>query len=168
MNESKEDFEKLKKEQEVRAREALKEDGPEGLLVFTLENFAYRYLETKGSEDIKAQKVSNGHYIVESFELDPMEALKVSDSSAKKGIVELVKSFSSTKGHGLKVKNTLEIKLIDDCEVSCVSRINWNQQRDFSIEEGSYVEKSSSLKFDDFLLLRNKLALLLEEVCSIY
>jgi hypothetical protein len=168
MSENKEDFEKLRIEQEQKAREGLNEDGISGLLVFTLENFAYRYLESEGRKDIKATKVKDSHFLVEGSEKDPLVALKVSNPIAKKGVVSLAKSYSSTKGVGLEVRSSIEARLISDNEIECISRINWNQSGGFSLEEDKAVSKSVRFKFDDPLLLRNKLALLLEEVCEIF
>ncbi|WP_127717243.1 hypothetical protein [Halobacteriovorax sp. HLS] len=170
---SKEDLEKLKVEMETKARVSLNEEGLNGLLVFTLDNFAYRYLETSSCTDIHSQKKSDHHFYVESEDTDVMSILKTKDPIAKPALIQLAKKFSSTKGVGIKVKYELhcrftELNSDNTGELECFSIINWNSDQNFKVEEGLHVKKSSKLKFSDPLILRNKLALLLEEVCEIF
>ena len=170
---TKEEIEKLKREIDIKVTDSLNEEGLLGLAVFTLENFAYRYLETSSHQNIIGQKISDSHFFVESIESDPIKALKVSDVIAKKGIITLAKRFSASKGLGLKVQQQLHINFKDlnsngSGSIECFSKLNWNIDNNFKDEEGMFVLKSSSLKFDDPIILRNKLALLLEEVCEIF
>lgn len=170
---SKEEIEKLKTEIDIKVRESLDEEGLFGLAVFTLENFAYRYLETESHKEIKAQKNSDSHFYVESVELDPMKALKVSDPLAKKGLISLAKRFSSTKGVGIKLQAQLHINFLSlnssgSGKVECYSVLNWNLDNDFTNEDDLFVKKLKTFEFSEPILFRNKLALLLEEVCEIF
>ncbi|PIK15250.1 hypothetical protein [Halobacteriovorax sp. JY17] len=167
------DFETLKKEQEEKARMELEESGLDHLITFTLENFAYRYLETAHSKNIVSEFNGANQYTVTSFETDPMLALKVSDLNAKKGAISLAKRFSATKGVGLKIRYQL---LCDTSGVSgsgpglmkCRASINWNMDRGFASEAEFESYKEESIEFSDPLVLRNKLSLLLENVCQIF
>jgi hypothetical protein len=170
---SKEELEKIKCEINNKVRDSLNEEGLFGLAVFTLENFAYRYLETINCTNIKAQKISDSHFFVESIETEPLKALKISNPEAKKGLISLAKRFSSAKGEGIQVKQELHINFKDlsssgSGNIECFSKLNWNIYNNFKDEEGLFVKKSINLEFDEPILLRNKLALLLENVCEIF
>ena len=167
------DFETLKKEQEEKARDELRENGLDHLISFTLDNFAYRYLETNSSKDITTQFNGKDLYTVTSYEEDPMCALKISEPNAKKGVIELAKKFSSTKGVGLKIRYQL---LCDISGISpngsgtiiCKASINWNMDEGFTSDRERESIKVVSYQFSDPLVLRNKLAVLLEDTCQLF
>lgn len=167
------DFETLKKEQEEKAREELKENGLDHLITFTLDNFAYRYLETNSTKNITTQFDGKNLYTVTSYEDDPISALKISDLNAKKGVIGLAKRFSASKGVGLRVRYQI---LCDISGVSsngagvikCKASINWNMDEDFYSAKDYESVKTISYEFSDPLVLRNKLAVLLEEVCQLF
>lgn len=167
------DFKTLTKEQEDKARAELEESGLDHLISFTLENFAYRYLETDCSKNIKAVFNGSNQYSVSSIEQDPMSALSVSDSKAKKGVISLAKRFSKTKGVGLRVRyqllcDTSDIAGNGTGRIKCSASINWNLDVEFESAPDLESVKTASIEFDDPLVLRNKLALLLEDVCQIF
>lgn len=167
------DFETLKKEQEDKARESLRENGLDHLITFTLDNFAYRYLETKTSKNITTQFNGKDLYTVTSYEEDPMSALKISDPVAKKGAIALAKRFSSTKGLGLKLRYQLScdisgVSASGSGVIKCISAINWNMDNEFRSDKEFESTKIISYEFSDPLVLRNKLALLLEDSCQIF
>ncbi|GEM_PF-1062588 len=167
------DFETLKKEQEQKAREDLRENGLDHLISFTLDNFAYRYLETSSTKNIVTQFNGKNLYTVTSFEEDPMSALKISDSNAKKGVIGLAKKFSSTKGVGLRVRYQISCDISDvssngSGSIVLAASINWNMDNDFISDKEMESVKSISFEFSDPLVLRNKLAALLEDICLIF
>ena len=170
---SKEELEKLRSDMESKARGALNEEGLNGLLTFTLDNFAYRYIETSTHSNIHSQKVSGNHFFVESVNSEVMSILKTKDPKAKKALIELAKKFSSTKGEGLQVQyqihcQFLELNSDNTGELECYSIVNWNSANGFKLENDLYSKKAVRFKFSDPLVLRNKLALLLEEVCEVF
>jgi hypothetical protein len=167
------DFKTLTKEQEDKARAELEESGLDHLITFTLENFAYRYLETDCTRNIKAVFNGSNQYSVSSIEEDPMSALSISDPKSKKGVISLVKRFSKTKGVGLRVRyqllcDTSDIGRSGTGLIKCSASINWNLDEDFRSDPELESIKTASIEFDDPLILRNKLALLLEDVCQIF
>jgi len=172
LKERSKEFEQLRIDQEKKAREELQGSGLDQLICFTLDNFAFRYLETSHSKNIQTEFLGEGIYSVHSFELEPMSALKIQDQKAKKGIVTLAKRFSSTKGVGLKVKLELlcdTSKVVNGSgTIQCHAVINWNMDNDFEDDIDFTSKKSVSYDFSDILDLRNKLALLLEDVCTIF
>lgn len=167
------DFEVLKKEQEAKARVELEENGLDSLITFTLDNFAYRYLETELSKNIQTEFNGKDIYTVTSIEGNPLNALKLNDPRAKKGSIDLAKRFSATKGVGLRVRlqlgcDTSKVSSSGSGSIKCFASINWNMDSEFKSDPEFESIKSIDYKFSDPLVLRNKLALLLEDVCSIF
>ena len=172
MESNKQDLAKMSKEElEIQIyeknRAALKEEnGVASLMIFNLENFAYRYLETSSQEGIKCQFDQN-HFWVSSIESDVVAALKWDNPELKKSLIDLCKKYPGAKSKDIAIKLTLGSKIISDEKVECYSEINWNFPN-FEKEEGMYLSKSEHVTFEDIMVLRNTHAAYLEKVASIF
>lgn len=158
--------EELEQEIYAKNRKALESnDAISALMSHNLENFAYRYLETDSSKDIKCQ-YDGTTYWVESFEEDIYTALKWDNPVLKPKLIEVCKQYPGQKSKEIKIKLLLGTTFKSDKEITCFAMINWN----FPSFEHSEKEicRIKSFNFDDPIELRNKHALLLEEVCEIF
>ena len=158
--------EELEKEINEKNREALQSgDALSALMVHNLENFAYRYLETEASKNIKCQN-EGATYWVESIEDDIYTALKWDNPVLKPKLIDVCKQYPGQKSKEIKIKLILGTTFKSDKEVTCFAMINWN----FPNFEHSEKEicRIKNFSFNDPLELRNKHALLLEEVCEIF
>ena len=133
----------------------------EELICFTLENFSYRYLETKNLKDLKPSLVSNNTWRIEGSESDLVEALKAANPQTKKKLIDEAKSHA--RKDGAIVTNWMEIQL-DSNKVKCRAGVDWKTDS----TNVKINHKESSLSFDDVLELRNKLAKILEDVCEVF
>ncbi len=154
--------EELQKEINDKVRESFKSDDSLGeLVIFTLENFSYRYLETKNQKSLKPKMIADHTWIVESYESELTEALKASNPQTKAKLIELAKLHA--KKDGAEVCNKIQIMLFDN-KVECLCSVNWKTENQIVLVQ----EFKSSLQFEDVLELRNKLAKVLEEACEIF
>jgi len=146
--------------------EALKQgDALAQLMASNLENFAYRYLETKTMKNIKCQFFEKTYW-VESIEEDIFTALKWDNRELKEKLIQLCKRYPGQESKKIKIQLKLGTTLVGDKQVNCFSSINW----DFPSFENKESELSciESFEYSDLLELRNKHALLLEKVAEIF
>lgn len=162
MNNQSYNKEELQKEIDEKVRASFQGDGTlEELVCFTLENFSYRYLETKNLKDLKPSLISSHTWRIEGRESDLVEALKVTNPQTKKKLIDEAKSHA--KKDGATVTNWMEIQL-DSNKVKCRAGVEWKADSSQIIIN----TKEASLAYDDVLELRNKLAKILEEVCEVF
>jgi len=146
---------------------ALKEEqGVPSLLIFNLENFAFRYLETSGDTAIKCQ-FKDDNFWVQSIEPDVINALKWENQELKSELIKLCKQYAGARSKEISVRLLLGTRIIDDKNVECYAEINWNFPN-FEKKEGMYLEKHEQVTFDDLMVLRNTHAAYLEKVASIF
>ena len=126
-----------------------------------MENFSYRYLETKNLKDLKPSLVSNNTWRIEGRESDLIEALKATNPQTKKKLIDEAKSHA--KKDGASVTNWMEIQL-DSNKVKCRAGVDWRTDSTTILIN----HQEASLVFEDVLELRNKLAKILEEVCEVF
>lgn len=142
------------------------EGGIEALLIFNLENFAFRYLETSTHKDIKCQH-QEGDFWVCSIEEDIVQALKWDNKELKSKLIELCKEKPGAQSKEIRIQLKLGSKIIDSENVECYSEINWNYPS-FEKVEGKYLELTEQVSFDDPIVLRNTHAAYLEKVAKIF
>ena len=157
-----EDKERLEQEMQNKVREELASAGSIGeLMLFTLENFSYRYLETKTAQTNRPQIVDGREFIVESLEPNTMEALKATNPETKAFLIEKAKAKGKA---GIEVKSIIGVRPLDKnnegggiyhlyAKVEC---------------ENDLRELTETADFTDALELRNRLAFYLEKVCVIF
>ncbi|OIQ17585.1 MAG: hypothetical protein BM556_12345 [Bacteriovorax sp. MedPE-SWde] len=143
-----------------------KEGGIESLLIFNLENFAYRYLETTDFKNIQCQ-FEDKDFWVESIETNIVEALKWDNKDVKAKLIELCKQNPGANSKNIKVKLTIGTRIISDEQVDCYACIDWGYP-EFNQSEGQSLRTSEELVFDDPIILRNTHATFLEKVCTIF
>lgn len=158
------DKEQLQAEMEQKARELMSSgDAFDGVVKHFLDGFAYRYLETPLSQNIQTIKTSENIYSVESRDDRMVEVLKISNRKLKEKLIAFAKSHSPKEK--ATVAYRIQVTRYPD-RLVCQATIDWGYPKHSFEKETSYT-KESVLEFDDLLIVRNKLALHLEEVCSI-
>lgn len=152
----------LQQEVDAKARASVQGDaGLDELMRFTLDNFAYRYLETKNCKNLKSFATATHSWRVESRETQLLEALKAENPATKKALVERAKQHA--RKDGAAVILWLEIHIQNQLAV-CKAGVDWESD---GIKQQVAVNESR-LNFDDLLMLRNRLAKTLEEACGVF
>lgn len=157
--------EELTEQMNLKNRKLLLEpDGMESLFIYNLEQFAYRYLETSKSKDIKCQFEKN-RFWVESIEPNIVEALKLAGPELKKKLIELCKKHPGNESKDIQIRAVLETKAVESSKNECKAIVYWKLP---SEDEKQFLERSVEFSFEDPIELRNKHAALLEQVCEIF
>ncbi len=134
----------------------------------TMDNFYYRYLETSLNKDMKTKSLAPHLWGARSFESDMVQALKITNSVAKKGIMELAKSVPKAQGPSVQYELLVNVEELtpDKGEIHLVSVINWGWP-DFD-DNNKQFKKTVVFKYSDLAEFRKQLALKLEEACEIF
>jgi hypothetical protein len=134
----------------------------------TMDNFYYRYIETTQDRDLKTQQLAENLWGSTSTETSMVDALKLQQAEAKKGIIELAKRVPKSQGPAVKYALTAEIKQfdVDVGHIIFTAEINWGFP-DFK-NESSRMRKVVEFKYQELAQFRKELALKLEDVCSIF
>jgi hypothetical protein len=157
------DFEELKTKMEDKVKESFE------LAAFfhhNLNNFAHRYFEKPSSSLEKDEKT----FIVEGSDSKLKDYLKSDIEKVKIGSTNLAKTVPYKEGPKLKLSLGVKVIKFDPTRggiVEVFSRIHWG----FPLYEenaSEFFEKKVELKFEDIILLRNKLAKSLESACEIF
>ena len=135
-------------------------------LFSTMDNFYYRYLETTQDKNLKTTFFSDHVWGAKSYEGSMVDALKISNPAAKKGIIELAKSFPKGKGALVEYQLFAEVKelSINHGEIHFSSVIHWGFP-EFT-DESKKSQKKVVFKYTDLTQFRKELALKLEDVCE--
>lgn len=134
----------------------------------TMNNFYFRYLETTTDKDLKTTALGASIWGAQSIESSMVDALKISNPVAKKGIIELAKTFP--KALGPKVTYELSAKIEELTsnrgKIKFTGKIDWGFP-EFVAEE-KICKKVVVFEYSDLTQFRKELALKLEECCSIF
>jgi hypothetical protein len=137
-------------------------------LFSTMDNFYYRYLETTTDQHLKTIELNPNCWGARSSEGSMVDALKITNPQAKKGIIEMAKAVP--KALGPHVDYELSARVVelraDKGEIHFLSVINWGHP-DYQ-DPARKILKSVVFKYDDLTKFRKELALRLEDVCSIF
>jgi hypothetical protein len=128
----------------------------------TMDNFYYRYLETTVDSDLKTSSMGPHLWGAKSIETSMVDALKITNPVAKKGIIELAKTVPKAQGPKVQYELMCDVKELtqDHGKIIFVSSINWG------IEKES--KKTVTFQYEDLAQFRKELALKLEEACEIF
>lgn len=152
----------LQAEVNEKARASVADDaGLDELMRFTLDNFAYRYLETKNTQGLKSQAISRATWRVEGQESELIEALKAQNEKTKQALIAKAKAHA--KKDGATVYPWIEIEVKDSLAL-CRAGVDW--ESDGARE--TIAKSETRLEFEDGLHLRNKIAKSLEEACGVF
>jgi hypothetical protein len=134
----------------------------------TMDNFYYRYLETTLNSDLKTKALAPHLWGARSTETSMVDALKLTNPVAKKGIMELAKAVPKAQGPAVQYELMCDVEELttDHGEIRFVAMINWGFP-DFENAEKQF-KKTVIFKYDDLAQFRKELALKLEEVCEIF
>lgn len=167
MLEEKEKFQKLADEKALKSFES--QDKFDEFIVFTLNNFGYRFFDKEESEQA-VEKSDPLTYFIRTENIELKWGLMHKNAEIKQGSKDLaVKHPPKSGGH---LCHELEVRLEHkDPERSgkalMNARVYWNYPS-FSKERGQFFEKQEVFLYEDALHLRNKMAKYLDELCELF
>ena len=171
VNMGKENYEELKNEMESKVKEQLTTgDSFYDFIIFTLNNFVYRYMESPSTGKIVVDVHDNKKFLAVGVETQIMEALKAINPETKKGIIELAKAHA--KKVGPQVQYILGCEVLDwvprseSGKVRVWANVSWDFPNFQNKENANTLEKT--IEFDDIMVFRKQLALMLEDVCEVF
>ena len=134
----------------------------------TMDNFYYRYLETTVNQNLKTQHLGPHLWGARSTETSMVDALKITNPVAKKGIIELAKSVPKAQGPMVQYELLANVEELtpEHGEIHLVSNINWGFP-DYT-DKARQFTKTVIFKYSDLGQFRIELAQKLEEVCEIF
>lgn len=137
-------------------------------LFATMDNFYYRYLETTTDKNLKTQPLGPHLWGAKSSEGSMVDALKITNPEAKKGIIELAKTVPKAMGPRVQYELLVNVEELtaDHGEIHVISGIDWGFP-DFE-DKNKRCTKKVVFKYTDLAQFRKELALKLEEVCEIF
>lgn len=134
----------------------------------TMDNFYYRYIETTQDQGLKTRQLGEHLWGAVSEESSMVDALKIKNPIAKKGIIDLAK-FTPREEHP-KVRYTIaaDVKklLPESGSINFIAEINWGFP-EFN-DETKLQRKVVNFKYNDIAEYRKELALSLEEISEIF
>lgn len=132
----------------------------------TMDNFYYRYLETTVDQNLKTMKLADHIWGARSREPSMVDALKVTNPEAKKGIIEMAKAYPKSQSPEVRYELSANVEklTVDQGKLTLSSVINWGFP-DFNDSSKVYSKKIVFI-YDDLGQFRKELALKLEEVCE--
>lgn len=131
------------------------------LIVFTLDNFSYRYLESSSTGEIKTTALGNGAFALKGIETS-QDILKTWENDSVRKVLDIKKPESVMLGVFCQVHNQSKGMLI---EVNCF--LNWNTPN-FEMTPGRFLSINKSMEFEDLIDLRNRFANFLEPAFEIF
>ncbi len=134
----------------------------------TMDNFYYRYLETTTDKSLKTTALAPHLWGARSTEGSMVDALKIQNPIAKKGIIELAKNVPKAQGPRVQYELIADVEELtaDHGEIQFVASINWGHP-DFD-DPNCQQKKTVVFKYEDLGEFRKHLALKLEEVCELF
>lgn len=132
----------------------------------TMDNFYYRYLETTVDQNLKTMKLSDHIWGARSRETSMVDALKITNPAAKKGMIEMAKAHPKSENPEVRYELSANVErlTIDQGKLTLTSKIDWGFP-DFNDPSKVY-SKKVIFTYEDLAQFRKELALKLEEVCE--
>ena len=134
----------------------------------TMDNFYYRYLETTTHKNLKTSSLGLHLWGAQSAENSMVEALKIKNPAAKRGIIDLAKTTPRELGPSVKYELLANVEELtaDHGKIRFVSAINWGFP-DYTDPERQ-LKRTVIFCYEDLAQFRKQLALKLEEACEIF
>jgi hypothetical protein len=134
----------------------------------TMDNFYYRYLETTTDKNLKTSALGPHLWGARSYESSMVDALKITNPVAKKGIIELAKNVPKAQGPRVQYELLANVEELnaEKGEIHIIAVINWGHP-DFDKADKQF-RKAVIFKYSDLAQFRKELALKLEEVCEAF
>jgi len=135
-------------------------------LFSTMDNFYYRYLETTQSKNLKTVELSPKVWGARSIETSMVDALKIKNPDAKKGIIELAKTTPRSMNPAVIYELSVLVKELksDKGEIHLTGIIDWGHPE--HDDDSKRFKKTIVFKYVDLTQFRKELAIKLEEVCE--
>jgi hypothetical protein len=137
-------------------------------LFHTMDNFYYRYLETSVSKDLKTSALGPHLWGAHSEEPSMVDALKITNPIAKKGIMELAKSVPKALAPKVTYSLTADVQKLtpENGRIILKSSIHWGHPEFKGTE--TMTEKQIVFEYSDLGQFRKELAQKLQEVSGIF
>lgn len=134
----------------------------------TMDNFYYRYLETSSDKDLKTKSFGAHLWGAKTSETNIVDALKITNPNAKKGMIEMAKAFPKAQCPSVRYELLANVEdlTIDHGEIQFTSSINWGFP-EFT-DSSKVFKKTVTFKYTDLAQFRKELALKLEDACEIF
>ncbi len=135
-------------------------------LFSTMDNFYYRYLETTQSKNLKTVELSPKVWGARSIETSMVDALKIKNPDAKKGIIELAKTTPRSMNPSVTYELSVLVKELtsNKGEIHFSAIIDWGHPE--QDDDSKRFKKTIVFKYVDLTQFRKELAIKLEEVCE--
>jgi hypothetical protein len=135
----------------------------------TLEQFAYRYLETTISTNIKPIHNDSKFIIVESYESNLKEVLKNKNPKILSGIKSLALKFSPKENPTIRnqIKITINKLTVDQGDLHLQSTINWDYPH-FQSGQENEISQTIHFTYQELAEFRKKFPLHLETICELF
>jgi hypothetical protein len=134
----------------------------------TMDNFYYRYLETTSDKNLKTKCFGPHLWGARSTETSMVDALKIKNPHAKKGMIEMAKTIPKDKGPKVVYELLADVESLspDKGKIHFFAKISWDHP-EFQGTEKKF-EKRVDFGYQDFAQFRKELAQKLEEVCEAF
>ncbi len=134
----------------------------------TMDNFYYRYLETTQNQNLKTQKLASHIWGARSTEGSMVDALKIKNPEAKKGIIELAKTVPKAQGPAVQYELSADVQELtpEHGKIIFVAQIDWGFP-DYQDDSRKF-KKTVVFKYSDLAQFRKELAQKLEDVCETF
>lgn len=162
MNES--DQDKLNRHREKVLNELGEPEFFDSFTLETLNNFAFRYFD----DAHPAEKIQHRphRYVVRAREMGIKQAIKISSPLLREKLKQLVLSYPPLEVT-LERRFQVEFEDAKQGQVLVSAALSYGHP-DHEYSRDTYIEKTMTFEFSEFLLLRNRLASLLENVAQLY
>lgn len=134
----------------------------------TMDNFYYRYIETTLNQGLKTKQLGEHLWGAVSEESSMVDALKIKNPVAKKGIIDLAKFTPREKMPKVRYTIAADVKklLPEAGSIDFIAEINWGFP-EFN-DASKLQRKLVNFKYNDIAEFRKELALSLEEISEIF
>ena len=134
----------------------------------TMDNFYYRYIETSLNQNLKTRELGEKIWGAISEENSMVNALKIQNPMAKKGIIDLAKFTPKEKGPKVRYTLSADVRKLSPE----TGAIEFNAEINCGFPEfddsSKLQRKTVKFQYGDVAQFRKELALSLEEVCEIF
>ncbi len=134
----------------------------------TMNNFYFRYLETTTDRDLKTSALAPSVWGARSSESSMVDALKITNPVAKRGMIEMAKSYPKAMNPKVLYELSAHVDELSSerGKIKFISKIDWGFP-EFNDSE-KVCKKVVIFEYSDLTQFRKELALKLEESCSLF
>jgi hypothetical protein len=157
------DLDKWKREHSANIEQELgTTEGLYSYIQVTVNNFAYRYIETDHSGEVEIQSPQQGFFVCEAEERDMNRARQTENQKVLKGL---------ERKNPKSLRNILMVSVSDfngkSGNIDMVGVVHWGEP-EFAPNSPDQHMKKVQFKFSDVMEFRNDFAKYLEQACEVF